>query len=121
MPAAPTARVRKRPPPVASHGDDQALLNQVIDYYHETLKQSPEALAYLKSRGLDHSDVIDQFKLGFANRTLGLRLPAKGMTRPLVSYGGSSLIATGIMVGMLLSFTRSRPQDTMGRILRKSL
>ena len=28
-------------------GDDQALLDRVINYYHATLKASPEALAYL--------------------------------------------------------------------------
>jgi DNA primase len=76
-PAAPSARVRKLPAPVAPDADDQALLNQVIDYYHETLKQSPEALAYLKARGIDHPEVVERFKLGFANRTLGLRLPEK--------------------------------------------
>ncbi|MGE4611378.1 MAG: putative peptidoglycan glycosyltransferase FtsW [Paracoccaceae bacterium] len=44
-------------------------------------------------------------------------LPSKGMTLPFVSYGGSSLIAAGIMLGMLLALTRRRPQDEMSDIL----
>jgi cell division protein FtsW len=47
-------------------------------------------------------------------------LPAKGMTLPFVSYGGSSLIAAGIGVGMLLAFTRSRPQGEISDILGRS-
>jgi cell division protein FtsW len=44
-------------------------------------------------------------------------LPAKGMTLPFVSYGGSSVIASGIAVGMLLAFTRARPQGEISDIL----
>jgi cell division protein FtsW len=46
-------------------------------------------------------------------------LPAKGMTLPFVSYGGSSVIAAGITVGALLAFTRVRPQGQIGDILFK--
>lgn len=69
--------VRKLPAPVEGDVEDAALLRQVVDYYHATLKESPEALAYLASRGLESSEAVDHFKLGFANRTLGLRLPMK--------------------------------------------
>ncbi len=44
-------------------------------------------------------------------------LPAKGMTLPFVSYGGSSVIASGIAVGMLLAFTRTRPQGQISDLL----
>ena len=67
--------VRKLAPPVSIGAEDQVLLNQVIGYYHETLKAAPEALAYLKSRGIDHPEAVEKFRLGYANRTLGLRLP----------------------------------------------
>ncbi len=36
-------------------------------------------------------------------------MPTKGMTLPFISYGGSSLLAMGIGMGMILSLTRKRP------------
>lgn len=36
-------------------------------------------------------------------------LPAKGITLPFVSAGGSSMLAVSITLGMLLALTRSRP------------
>lgn len=69
--------VRTLPPPVSLDADDRALLLQVVSYYQQSLKDSPEALAYLQSRGLAHPELLDTFKLGYSNRTLGLRLPHK--------------------------------------------
>jgi DNA primase len=69
--------VRALPPPVAFDADDQALLNQTVGYYHERLLATTEAAEYLAARGLAHPELIGHFKLGVADRTLGLRLPEK--------------------------------------------
>jgi DNA primase catalytic core len=69
--------VPKLTPPVAFDADDRTLLRQVIDYYQERLRQTPAALDYLKKRGLGSAEAIATFQVGFADRTLGLRLPDK--------------------------------------------
>jgi DNA primase catalytic core len=92
------ATVRKLPAPVSLDADDQKLLAQAVDYYHETLKRSPEALAYLEKRGIIGSvaeEAINTFKLGFADRTLGLRLPAKNRT------DGAEIRARLLSIGIL--------------------
>ena len=36
-------------------------------------------------------------------------IPTKGMTLPFISYGGSSMLAMGLTLGMALALTRKRP------------
>jgi len=69
--------VRKLAPPIEAQAEDREVLRQVVEFYHESLKESPEALRYLESRGLTHPEMIGHFKIGYANRTLGYRLPVK--------------------------------------------
>jgi DNA primase catalytic core len=68
---------KKLAAPLGREAEDAKLLVQVIDYYHQVLLQSPEALDYLQRRGIGNEEAIRTFKLGFANRTLGYRLPEK--------------------------------------------
>jgi cell division protein FtsW len=48
------------------------------------------------------------------NMAVNLHLmPAKGMTLPFISYGGSSMISLAYGMGMLLALTRERPRAEM--------
>ena len=53
---------------------DAELMGRVVEHYHAALMESPEAVRYLEARGLKHPEVIERFKLGYANRTLGYRI-----------------------------------------------
>ena len=79
------------------------------------LSRERDAFARIAGTGLAALVSAQAFiNMGVAARLL----PAKGMTLPLVSYGGSSLIAMGLLLGMLLALTRARPQGELGAILR---
>ncbi|MDB5613086.1 MAG: cell division protein FtsW [Devosia sp.] len=40
-------------------------------------------------------------------------IPPKGMTLPFVSYGGTSMIAVAFGMGLMLAFTRTKPEERM--------
>lgn len=80
------------------------------------LRDERDAFARLTGTGLVCSFGLQAFiNLGVAVRIL----PAKGMTLPFVSYGGSSLLASGIAMGMLLALTRKRPRGSYADILAR--
>ena len=46
----------------------------------------------------------------FINIAVNLKMiPTKGMTLPFISYGGSSMLAMGLTLGLALALTRKRP------------
>ncbi len=58
--------------------DERELLERVVGFYAQTLRETPEALGgVLSVAGWAITELIDRFRLGYANRTLGYRLPAK--------------------------------------------
>ena len=61
--------------------------------------------------GLAASGLIILFGLqAVINMAVNLDLmPSKGMTLPFISYGGSSMLAMGLTLGMALALTRRRP------------
>jgi len=51
------------------------------------------------------------------NMAVNLHLiPAKGMTLPFISYGGSSMVSLAYGIGMMLALTRQRPATEMASI-----
>jgi cell division protein FtsW len=76
------------------------------------------------SKAMRNDDAFSRFSIaGLAilfgaqsaiNMAVNLALiPAKGMTLPFISYGGSSMISLAYGMGMLLAFTRERPRTAM--------
>ncbi len=81
--------------------------------------------AFIVLRGLSVSlkehDDFTRYAIGGLVTVFGLQsvinmcvnlqlMPAKGMTLPFISYGGSSQIAIAVSMGMVLALTRRKPQ-----------
>lgn len=81
--------------------------------------------AFVVMRGLNHAfrerNDFTRFAVAGLVLQLGIQsminigvnlelLPAKGMTLPLISYGGSSMIAICVTAGFILALTRRRPE-----------
>ena len=77
-----------------------------------------EVSTFIRLSGIGMTSLLAMqaiINLGVAVRLL----PAKGMTLPFISYGGSSILAMGLLMGLLLVLTKKRPkndfQDILGR------
>ncbi len=73
---------RRLPNPISADADGDALLGQLADFYHRVLTENSlataePALAYLRSRKLADPEAIRHFRIGYADRSLGLRIPDK--------------------------------------------
>lgn len=79
-----------------------ALAGLIFRAFYKTLKLN-DIFAQLASMGL-----ITQFCLqSVINMATALSIiPPKGMTFPFLSFGGSSVLATGVTLGMILALTR---------------
>ena len=55
---------------------DTQLMGIVTDFYHSTFCNQPQAMAYLQKRKCFHPEAVKHFRLGYANRTLGYRIPS---------------------------------------------
>ena len=80
------------------------------------LRLLDEGSVFIRLSGIGITSLLAMqvmINLGVAVRLL----PAKGMTLPFISYGGSSAIATGLLLGFLFTLTRKRPQNEFENIL----
>jgi len=76
--AAVTTRMGTTHEILAAPGDglsDAQLMNIVTDFYHTTFLNQPPAMQYLARRKCFHPEAVKRFKIGYANRTLGYRVP----------------------------------------------
>jgi cell division protein FtsW len=81
------------------------LIGFIVLYGMNRALKEHNMFALLSSVGL-----LSQFGLqSFINMASSLHLiPTKGMTLPFMSYGGSSMLAISIVVGLILAFNRRR-------------
>ena len=92
----PQSKARTKLEPLTTRSEaDGDLLHRVVEHYIAAYRAGPEAKSYVEARGLDDAEMIEHFKLGYANRTLGYRLPLK------TSREGAELRGQLVRLGVL--------------------
>jgi DNA primase catalytic core len=71
------ATIPKLPCPVTLGADDRTVMREVVRFYADTLRDTPDAKRYLEKRGLKSAELVERFRLGFSDRMLGPALPDK--------------------------------------------
>jgi DNA primase catalytic core len=69
------SKTAKLPSLVEPDAADQELLAMVVEHYAEALVGHSDALAFMARRKVDDPEAIEAFRVGFADRTLGYRIP----------------------------------------------
>ena len=77
------ATIRKLSCPLDAEATDDDFVNQVFEFYNEQLLNDEKNLKWLADKGITDLDMLKGFKIGFADRTLGLRIPQKGRSEGL--------------------------------------
>jgi cell division protein FtsW len=86
----------------------------VLRALHRSL-QCPDSFSQIAAAGL----AVMLGLQAVINMAVNLQLmPAKGMTLPFISYGGSSVLALALTVGCLIALTRKRPGQRRKRPAR---
>ena len=90
----------------------------VADPVHQHSDQKPAGLWGILAMGLCLNLVVQ----AFANISVSVQLvPATGLTLPLISMGGTSLLFTSISLGIILSVSRNAEQAEIERMELKAM
>jgi cell division protein FtsW len=85
--------------------------------YLRIARDAPDPLGLVLAVGF--TSLIVTYGFVHAAVACGL-LPVTGLPMPFVSYGGTSMVANGIMVGVLLNISRQREKRTPDEVRRQN-
>jgi len=71
------ATIRKLSCPLDVDANDDDFVHQVFNYYNDQLLNDEKSLKWLADKGITDLDMLKTLKIGFADRSLALRIPQK--------------------------------------------
>ena len=98
-----TAAVERASLPSGDSATTRRLLASVVEHYHRTFCERPDAQGYLKGRGLVDAELLKAWKVGYADGSLLKTLPKSGEVRDgLVALGVITAAGRELMGGCVV-------------------